>query len=420
MHFDWAYDGVNSTVPRNAGPECRNYLSPTRIIIECICVTFVCILAIRYSWSNIIKKKSLPDYNLLEANSRATNDLVKLYHQQTTVISDNNSSHNNGSSSTVSSTTTTTTSGNNKGGDESDGTIKAATTTTTIHHYYERVSTGKQILLVVMTLILGLELGFKFASRSVVYILNPCHIITMIQIYILAAKPSKTITILFRIQMNYLNGPLLAFVFPETDSRQFTLEASTYWIQHALMWIIPIYLLRLGGVYNMEAVTDFNWNILSYAILMIYHFVILQIVAVPIQINLNHMLCPAILDPFEGPNYRLFAILHQGILCPLLCKLICIIFMPRSNQIYHETKTSNNNNQHLLERIQDKQYAHSTLTSKSNNSPTTTTTTTNTTVNGNHTKNLVNSIMHMNNSDIDSKKNCAASEMFLTKEVKID
>lgn len=177
MHFDWAYDGVNKTVPRNAGPECRMYLSPTRMIIECIVVTILCILAIRYSWSNIIKKKSLPDYNLLVTSRRATNDLVKLYYQQTTttVISDNNS-HNNGSSSTPS----TTSAGGNVSG--SGGSGNNITTTSIIHHYYEKPPAGKQIFLVVMTLILGLELGFKFASRSVIYILNPCHIITMIQV----------------------------------------------------------------------------------------------------------------------------------------------------------------------------------------------------------------------------------------------
>lgn len=52
--------------------------------------------------------------------------------------------------------------------------------------------------------------------------------------------------------MNYLNGPFLAYVFPETDSRQFTLENSVYWIQHALMWIIPGYLLRVGGMFVMS------------------------------------------------------------------------------------------------------------------------------------------------------------------------
>ncbi|XP_063695554.1 transmembrane protein 164 [Culicoides brevitarsis] len=345
MHFDWAIDGVNTTVPRNAGPECRMYLTPTRIVIECIVVIICSILAIRYSWSNIIKKKSLPDYNLVVTSRRATNDLVKLYHQQTTT------------------STQTTSSGET-----------ITTNHTTINHYYEKVPVGQQILLVVMTLTLGIELGFKFASRSVIYILNPCHIITMLQIYILAARPSKTITILFRIQMNYLNGPFLAFVFPETATRQFALEWLIYWIQHALMWIIPGYLLQVGGVYSMEPLMDFDWNILGYAILMIYHFFFLQVFAVPTQVNLNHMLCPAILDPFDGQNYRIAAIIHQGILCPLLCKIMCILFMPRDKPDH-----TTNNNHHQLE-----QSAHATsmATSKSNK---------NATANGNH-KNLVNSV----------------------------
>lgn len=37
------------------------------------------------------------------------------------------------------------------------------------------------------------------------------------------------------------------------------------------------------------------------------------------------MLCPAIKDPFDGQWYRTFAAIHQGLLCPLLSKLFCII-----------------------------------------------------------------------------------------------
>lgn len=100
--------------------------------------------------------------------------------------------------------------------------------------------------------------------------------------------------------MNVLNGPFLAFMFPETDSRQLPLEASIYWIQHALMCIIPVYLLRIGGtgahaavylgnvnkcfllsgVYNMEALNDFTWNVIGYAIIILYHYIVLQIVAI--------------------------------------------------------------------------------------------------------------------------------------------
>ena len=38
------------------------------------------------------------------------------------------------------------------------------------------------------------------------------------------------------------------------------------------------------------------------------------------------MLCPALADPFEGQNYRIAAVVHEGILCPLLNKLTVFVF----------------------------------------------------------------------------------------------
>lgn len=183
----------------------------------------------------------------------------------------------------------------------------------------------------------------------------------------------------------------------------------------------------------MEPIMNFDWNILGYAVLMIYHFIFLQILSVvrfclfftfqyvnltinpllqPTQVNLNHMLCPAILDPFEGQNYRIGAVIHQGILCPLLCKIISFLFTPRN--FTTDITTSNNNHQ--------KQSAHTanapstTMTPKSNK----------TTANGNH-RNLVNSkVTDTMTSDMcvnaisRDKKNCADSELFLSKDVKID
>lgn len=38
------------------------------------------------------------------------------------------------------------------------------------------------------------------------------------------------------------------------------------------------------------------------------------------------MICPAILDPFQGSNYRLNACLHQALLCPLVAKAFSLLF----------------------------------------------------------------------------------------------
>ncbi|XP_063376244.1 transmembrane protein 164 [Cydia fagiglandana] len=184
---------------------------------------------------------------------------------------------------------------------------------------------GKRLLVILLALLWGMEIGFKFASRTVIYLLNPCHVTTLMQIYLLAAPPSRTVTAVFRIHLYLLNGPLLAFLFPETASRQIPAEAALYWIQHGMMCVIPYYLLRIGGVYNVEPLGDFNWAIVSYCLNLLYHFIILQAIAIPAQVNLNHIICPALLDPFEGPWYRVAAVLHQAALCPLLCKGYCLV-----------------------------------------------------------------------------------------------
>lgn len=42
------------------------------------------------------------------------------------------------------------------------------------------------------------------------------------------------------------------------------------------------------------------------------------------------MICPAILDPFQGANYRLIACMHQMLLCPIVSKFFGYMFTPAS------------------------------------------------------------------------------------------
>lgn len=106
--FKWAYDGVNSSIPRNIGPECAYYLSPKRRIIETFLVSVFIVTCLVWGYKRI----RLP--------------------AQVSYIS------------------------------------------------HDRV--GRRILLLIMSLVLGMEIGFKFTSRTVVYLLNPCHVTTALQV----------------------------------------------------------------------------------------------------------------------------------------------------------------------------------------------------------------------------------------------
>jgi hypothetical protein len=45
-----------------------------------------------------------------------------------------------------------------------------------------RPSVLRRLVLVFYALLWGIEIGFKLASRQLIYILNPCHMVTLIQV----------------------------------------------------------------------------------------------------------------------------------------------------------------------------------------------------------------------------------------------
>lgn len=253
MEWGWAFDGVNQTIPRNAGPECTRYLSWQRQIIENVVVTSISIFVLHWIWKRLspcfdpseehraileqrlhdsgggqkggvggggVKPNLQPPGGYFENTAPPPLILQRGNSVKSALLFNNSNSnsvnpscpaggggsaaaavcHSKGESGECrfnvnsgycdnSGSVETAAAGGGEGSDTyqqqrqrfNDGELEYNGKALAVG-IADKIFVGKQVLLVLMTFVLGLELGFKFASRTVIYLLNPCHITTIMQV----------------------------------------------------------------------------------------------------------------------------------------------------------------------------------------------------------------------------------------------
>jgi len=189
------------------------------------------------------------------------------------------------------------------------------------------VSPGRQVMLVALCLMLGTIVGFKLSSKQVIYLLQPCHLTTAFQIYLLAAPANKHTTTLFRVHLGFLNGAVLALLFPATDVYLLPFELEVFWIQHIMMIVAPLYLISLGSPYTCETLSDFSYCAMSSSMSVLFHILILQPISILSGINVNYTMCPPHSLPLfvSGPHYLLQAGWHLPLVMTISAKMVGIL-----------------------------------------------------------------------------------------------
>ena len=65
------------------------------------------------------------------------------------------------------------------------------------------------------------------------------------------------------------------------------------------------------NILKPEDLSDVSPTLVFYGYYYIYNLLLAQPLTVLTKANVNNLLCPAIVDPFAGPYYRLHTLWHQ-------------------------------------------------------------------------------------------------------------
>ena len=165
---------------------------------------------------------------------------------------------------------------------------------------------------------------YKYQSAALIWIVQPCHVITFLQGIALASDGSLGIMIGICILPAH-TGTLLAMVMPDTGGLDQRFELTAYWVQHIVIQSVPLYLLMRRNFTGLKYAGAFS-IIVGLWVLAIAHFFFYEILDLTFNMNVEFMLCPT------AGMMTIFPLLPQAVIWPsyrsLLTYLVVVIAIP--------------------------------------------------------------------------------------------
>jgi hypothetical protein len=151
-------------------------------------------------------------------------------------------------------------------------------------------------------------------QRTLLVLLQPCHLIVLIQAWALLKQPSRTINVALLMHLAWLPGCVAAVVVPDAGDGAIWLSIEMYYIEHAFCaCITPIYLMLrhravIARCFCRDSLIAGMWSLLPF------HWPVLALINVLTHVNIQFMLCPsqgmadifaaAGIEAYLYPSYR--------------------------------------------------------------------------------------------------------------------
>jgi len=159
-------------------------------------------------------------------------------------------------------------------------------------------------------IIFAVQMCYKFPQGKGIFLLNPCHVVLLIQAYLLLTKKSETKNVIFANLVSLIFSPWCGILFAVDIGLDGPYEVEMYWFEHFLSALINPLILIIGRRYRDRQFFDISYRFIGFAFFSLYHRLVLLPLALATWANLDQTLCHATTDPFYpifGKYYYLMA-----------------------------------------------------------------------------------------------------------------